>query len=158
MPTTFTLSFYGEEQVSRTLLRYQQGALDMRPAWERLARRFQRNERQQFASEGAYASGGWAPLSPAYAAWKARHYPGKPILERTGALKASLTERPFGIEVLETGFMVVGSHVDYGAYHQRGGGRLPRRRPVELPEAERREWVRIIQERIVRGDTAGGGF
>jgi phage gpG-like protein len=53
--------------------------------------------------------------------------------------------------VLEHHWMMVGSDVDYGAYHQHGGGNLPRRRPVEFPEAERKEWVRVIHRMIRTG-------
>jgi len=147
----FTLDFHGDTQIDRTLLRMSMDVADARPAWEVLAGKFARAERKQFSSEGGYASGGWAPLSPKYAAWKQRHFPGKPILERTGALKESLTQRPFGVEVLEPEFMVVGSGIDYGAYHQQGTSRMPQRRPVELTEADRRAWVNVIQRFIVTG-------
>lgn len=150
MAVRITLEFYGDVQLDRTLARFE-AVEDARPAWEVLAERFARLERRQFATEGRAASGGWPALSPDYAAWKARHYPGKPILEREGDLKASLTSRPFGVEVLEPAFMVVGSDVEYGRYHQHGGGNLPQRRPVELPESERRTWARILQRFIVTG-------
>ncbi len=42
----------------------------------------------QFESEGEPS---WAPLSPRYAARKARRFPGKPILQATGAMMESLT-------------------------------------------------------------------
>lgn len=152
MAVRFRLSFYGDTQLDRTLARFASAIADARPLWEKLANRFAAIERRQFASEGAYGSGGWAALSPNYAAWKSRHYPGKPILERDGDLKRSLTRRPFGVEVLEPHAMTVGSDIDYGRYHQHGGGNLPRRRPVEFPESERREWVRLIQRYIVTGN------
>lgn len=153
MPATrFTFSVEGEVQIDRTLARFEENIADAEQLWDKLADRFAKLERRQFASEGAYGSGGWAPLSPTYGAWKAVHYPGKPILERTGLLKESLTRRPFGIEVIEPGFMVLGSGVDYGKYHQAGGGNLPQRRPVELPESERRTWVRLIQRFIRTGN------
>jgi phage gpG-like protein len=146
------LRFLGEEQIDRTLARFADNVDDARPAWEALADRFGKAEARQFRSEGAYGSGGWAPLSPRYAAWKQQHYPGRPILERTGRLKRDLTVRPFGIEVIEPGFMVLGSALPYGEWHQAGGPNLPRRRPVELPESERREWVRVLQRFIVTGE------
>lgn len=151
MAFRFTFSVYGDTQVDRTLARFADNVADATPVWEALAAKFQAAERRQFATEGRYASGGWPALSPKYAAWKARHYPGKPILEREGHLKASLTERPFGVEAIEPGYMVLGSDVSYGAYHQKGSGRLPQRRPVELTEAQRRDWVRLIQRFIVTG-------
>lgn len=148
----FTFTIEGETQIDRTLARFADNVGDASALWDKLADRFARVERRQFDSEGAYGSGGWPALSPKYAAWKARHYPGKPILEREGDLRASLTERPFGIEVIEPGFMVLGSGIDYGRFHQAGAGRLPQRRPVELPESERRTWVRLIQRFIVTGN------
>lgn len=154
MPTNIRLSFWGDEQLNRTIDRTLEALDDATPAWEVIATSFARAERRQFRSEGGYASGGWAPLSPRYAAWKAVHYPGKPILERTGTLKKSLTERPFGIEVLRPRSMVIGSDIDYGEHHQHGGTRLPRRRPVELPESLRREWVKTIQRYIVTGSAS----
>jgi phage gpG-like protein len=146
----FRLSFYGDVQLNRTLVRLQKAPQSMWPAWENLANRFRRMERKQFATEGAYASGGWPPLSPRYAKWKATAKPGAPILVFSGDLRKSLTERPFGVEVLEHDHMVVGSSIDYGLFHQRGDG-VPQRRPVEFPEAERQAWVKVIHQFIRTG-------
>lgn len=152
MAFRFTFTIEGETQVDRTLARFADNIGDARALWDKLADRFAALEKRQFSSEGAYGSGGWPALSPAYAAWKSHHYPGKPILRRTDELYNSLTRRPFGIEVIETGHMVLGSGVAHGKYHQAGGGNLPQRRPVELPESERRTWVRLIQRFIVTGN------
>jgi phage gpG-like protein len=146
----FTFSIEGDVQIDRTLARFADNVGDAQPVWNALADRFVNVERRQFATEGAYGSGGWQALSPRYAAWKARHYPGKPILQREGDLIDSLTRRPLGIEVIEPAFMVLGSGVPYLKYHQLGDG-LPQRRAVELPESERRPWIRLIQRFIVTG-------
>lgn len=151
MAVRLTLSIHGENQIDRTLARMAEGVTDATDLWDVLADRFAAANRRQFASEGAYGSGGWAELSPAYAARKARLYPGKPILEATGELKDSLTSRPFGVEVLLPGSMVVGSGLQRGKYHQAGGPNLPQRRPVELPESERRTWVKLMQRFILTG-------
>lgn len=147
----FTFAVEGEAQVDRTLARFADNVGDATPVWNKLADRFATVERRQFDSEGAYGSGGWPALSPKYAAWKARHFPGAPILVRSGELRDSLTERPFGIEVIQPGSMTIGSGTEYGRYHQGGAGNNPQRRPVELPENERREWVSMIQRFIVTG-------
>lgn len=154
MGTRLTFSFYGDKQLDRTLARMADNIGDARPVWNVLADRFVALERRQFSSEGGHASGGWAPLSEKYGEWKHAHYPGKKILELTGDLKDSLTRRPLGVEVLEPGFMVIGSNVDYGAYHQHGNpaGNLPQRRPVEFTEHARRDWVRRVQRFIVTGE------
>lgn len=150
MATRLTFAFYGEVQLDRTLERFT-AVEDMRPAWNAIADRFAHVERRQFAGEGTF-SGGWSPLSPRYARWKARHYPGKTILRRTDDLWRSLTERPFGIDIIEKQTMVIGSDVEYGAYHQAGAGRLPRRRPIELTDRERATWVKIVQRYLVTGE------
>lgn len=157
MPVLLSFDFYGDVQLERTLDRFAEHTEDATPAWEAIANRFAHVERRQFATEGKHGSGGWAPLSPKYAAWKARHYPGKPILQREGDLVRSLTRRPFGIERIEPQQAWLGSDVPYGAYHQNGAGRLPRRRPIELTEAERRLWVKILQRFIVTGVAPGIG-
>jgi phage gpG-like protein len=154
MAARLTLTMHGEAQVDRTLARYADNVQDATDLWGELADRFASANRRQFASEGRYGSGGWPELSPAYAKTKARKYPGKPILEASGDLMESLTSRPFGVEALLPGSMVVGSGIPYGRYHQQGGGNLPRRRPVELPEGERRTWVRLMQRFIMRGGTS----
>lgn len=140
--------FYGDKQVDRTLARIQDDVNDFTPAWEAMADDFLTAQTAQFASQGATGSGGWAPLSPAYAAWKAARYPGKPILERTGVLKDSLTSRPFGVERIDPRQMAIGSDVEYGLFHQQGTDRMPRRRPVELTEANRRLMVKRGQEHV----------
>lgn len=145
-----TFDFYGDVQIDRTLARVGANVEDATEAWEQIADRFARFESRQFASEGRAGSGGWAPLSPRYAAWKAKRFPGQPIMVATGELRASLTERPFGVEAIRPQSMAIGSGVDYGAFHQKGDG-VPQRRVVELPESERREWVKILQQHIMRG-------
>lgn len=149
MPVRLRFSFYGDTQLERTLDRIDAAAVDMRPAWEAIAERFTQAETRQFATQGGYGSAGWAPLSPRYAAWKAVHYPGKTILRRTDELFTSLTHGP-QVRVLEPSYVILGSAVPHGAYHQTGDG-LPRRRPVELPASERREWVKIVQRFLIAG-------
>lgn len=150
MAVGLRLEFYGDVQLDRTLADISERADDMRPVWDHLADRFVEMERRQFATQGAYASGGWAPLSPAYARWKASRYPGQTILRREDELYDSLTQRPLGVEVLTDSFMVIGSAVEHGAYHQRGDG-VPQRRPIEFPESERVEWMRTMQRFIMTG-------
>jgi hypothetical protein len=102
---------------------------------------------------------GWAPLSPAYAEWKARRFGSEPILVRTGALRRSLS----AARVLRLGrgrVRVVFRVPDYAEHHHRGGGRLPRRSPVE-PSADDRAAVRAAARRhfdaIVRRFAAQAG-
>lgn len=89
---------------------------------------FEAEERRQFDAEGGGPRGGWAALSPAYAAWKQQNYPGKTILRRTDALYEALTssssvfaERVMGGE--EFNFGTRG--VEYASVHQVGENARP---------------------------------
>lgn len=151
MAVTFSLQFAGEDVVSRTLERFADRSDDASPAFRAIADAFAAFERRQFESEGVAGTGSpWAPLSPRYAAWKARRYPGQPILVATGALRRSLTERPLGVERIGSDYAELGSEVAYGRFHQQGDG-VPQRRPVDLPESERRDMVKVLQRWIVTG-------
>lgn len=155
MAVRLKFDFLGDTQLDRTLARFEEAPQDARPLWDALADRFVTSARSQFRTEGAYASGGWAPLSPAYGAWKARHYPGAGILHRDGDLERSVTSRPIDVEVIEPGFMVLGTGVEYATYHQHGTDRMPQRRIIELTENQRREWVRLMQRFIQYGHLGG---
>lgn len=154
MAVRLSFEIYGDTVLDRTLEGIQGRARDAEPAFHELAESFVEVQRQQFRTEGGYGSGGWAPLAPSYAAWKERHYPGQPILQRTGDLYRSLVgENSLHVRVVESHFLLIGSGVDYGAFHMRPGphGR-PARKPVELPESVRRSWVRTLQRFLVEGD------
>lgn len=85
---------------------------------------FKKHERGLFASEGAMAGSRWAPLSPAYARWKAKRFPGRKIMQRKGKLRRSLITKGSG-HILRSGaqpraFVEMGTSVDYAAFHIRG--------------------------------------
>lgn len=149
-----SLDFLGSQQVDRTLVGLRTRVNDARPVWNVLADRFAKAEARQFRSEGAYGSGGWAPLSARYGAWKARVRPGRRILEFDGTLRRQLTERPFGVEVIEDDRMILGTALPYAQFHTTGTGTMPPRPPVELSEYERREWVKVMQRFIMTGDAS----
>lgn len=147
MPVRLRFEFFGEEQVNRSLLAIDDRARDMRPAWDALRDRFVAYEADWFDSEGR---GDWPPLSRDYAAWKARHYPGKPILRRDDTLYDSVT-RP-DIDVREPAFAVFGTGDPVAVYHQRGTDRMPARRVIDLDEDERRQWVKTVQAYLIGED------
>jgi phage gpG-like protein len=85
----------------------------------------------QFNAQGKGPNrGAWAALSSDYASWKSQHYPGKPILEATGKMKAALTQSssPFAERSYSESGMNFGTqNVPYASYHQLGTGRMPDR-------------------------------
>lgn len=155
MPIRLTFTFLGETQVDRTLDGIVDRSTDMRPAWDVLSHSFSQMEREQFGSLGAYGGQTWSPLSPRYAAWKARHFPGKSIMQRSGDLFRSLAGAAPSIDIRELNYAIFGTDVEYAGFHQRGGGNLPQRKVIEMPDSLRRQWVKVIQRYLVTGAVGG---
>lgn len=139
--------FFGDTQIDRTLTAFVERGEDATPAFEAMRARFLDAERRQFDSQG---HGSWPALSPRYGAWKATHFPGRPLLVRTGDLRRSLTEGP-EVSVIQPRRAIFGSAVEYGVYHQQGTSRMPRRKVVDFSEAERRAWVKILERWLTEG-------
>ena len=100
--------------------------------WESLAPMVAEAAADVFASQGR---GGWAQLSPAYARWKERNFPGKGILELTGAYLRAATQVGAPHNLVEVGpdhltYGVEG--LDYPVFHESGTDRLPARPVFDL--------------------------
>lgn len=121
-------------------------ALDLRPFWnEVFAPKYFATVQDLFALEGQrrrdsgrFGGGSWAPLSPSYAAWKARHYPGERILSRTGALRDSLAWTgsglgPGGVWLATKQGVEFGTAIPYAQYHAKGTGTMPARPFMDPP-------------------------
>ena len=115
---------------------------DWSGAWPGVAEAIRGIMREQFESEGARGPlGGWAPLSTAYAARKAKDRPGKPLMRSTDRLYESLTgsltgDSPDTVFDVLPGKLTVGTRVPYAAYSQpaQAEGRQPRRALYDLTE------------------------
>lgn len=144
------ISVAGINVVKRDLLRFADRAQNIAPARDEIARILAEDNRRNFESEGAAGSyGRWKPLSPAYARWKQRHYPGRKILVRTGKLSESLTRVPMGIQDATRDRITLGTDIYYAQYHQTGGRRLPRRPPIALTEQVKRDMVKVLERYLV---------
>lgn len=125
---------------------------DWSGAWDPMADDFRASESAIFAEQGP----GWAPLSPRYSKWKAKHYPGMPLLVRTGALQASLTvpDAEGNINEIYPTEMILGSDLKVpsgkytlGMLHQTGTrphkgspNGMPARPPVIIRPELQRKW------------------
>lgn len=152
MPLRFTLDVLGETQVDRAFLRVSDAARNLTPLFERLVKELQEVEKLQFESEGAYGSGGWAELSEATIESKQRRGMDNGILRATNALYNSLTGSGSGSIVdVSAEWLRYGTAIPYAGFHQSGTSLMPQRRVVQLPEGERRNLVKIIQQYILTG-------
>jgi hypothetical protein len=117
----------------------------------------------QFSSEGAGGySGEWAPLSPAYGAWKERHAPGTPILVGIRPTRKGSRQHPnqaetysqsgrMRDEVLDPEATMVfpmrlmyAPTSDIAGFHQTGTSRMPARPIVSLYPSDIHVWDRYF--------------
>jgi phage gpG-like protein len=119
------------------------GVDDLRPAFERMHEIFVRMVSEQFATQGG-RTGAWAPLTPRYRAWKARRYPGRPILVRTMRMVTS-RRHVTGETVYEVTptYATFGTRVPYARFHQFGTSRMVVARPI-LTTADARDMADIV--------------
>jgi phage gpG-like protein len=115
---------------------------------------FRRMERALFASEGSSGGSQWSALSPRYAKWKKRRYPGRKILQLKGQLRRSLAELG-GQHIARAhydgthGLLEVGTSVPYATYHHEGTGRMPKRDPIQMTAEQKAELKRVAIKAIM---------
>ena len=96
-----------------------------------------------FASRGSVFGTTWPDLNPQYESWKADHYPGKPILIRTGALSE-------GFDFTSTRNAVkIFNSVEYFRDHQQGIG-VPQRVMMALNDERKQAAYDIILDELNR--------
>lgn len=118
-----------------------------------MQKEFFKSNKKTFKNLGG-AHGKWKPLSEDYAAWKQRHYPGKPLMVLNGDLKNSLTKKDDN-NIYDPSYsnnifrLVLGSQIEYGIFHQVGAGRLPVRRVVDPDSPAIRNIFNVLQKELV---------
>lgn len=139
----------------RVFTRFTHDISDLSVPFKEIAAQFYIGERAQFEAEGEHATGAWAPLSPAYAAWKARNFPNKGILRRTDQLFHAATGDTSAGAVLDIKPMQMRMGIDprsavaaRARYHQVGTRRMPARPWLAITEDMKRSWVRILARRL----------
>lgn len=143
--------FLGETQIMAKFNRLAEKISDYSDVFEKLGDDFYEIEKRLFGSQGGSGDKGkWKALSPKYAAWKSKNYPGQPILVQTGELRDSLTQKGGqNIRAISRKQAVFGTYDEKAIYHQQGSGKLPKRRPIDLNEQDKSRWMKIVHEFIV---------
>lgn len=154
---TIQIEVEGERQFDRTFTRFTEQLRDLRDLWPACIPELREISKEQFAGEGVGDAGKWAALSARYAAWKAQRYPGKPILQRTGRLVESLTgNKSDSIVEAKPDELIFGTRVPYAVHHQRGAGRLKKRKVFDLNEQQRTRIMKAIQKRLLTSGQSSG--
>lgn len=149
----------GERQVSRAFELTAAEAQDMSEPLARVGELLLEHIGIQFATEGGEGmTGHWMPLTPVYRAWKEAHFPGAPILVRTGAMRAAALD-PTDVDVSPRRMVyeIPGQPGEIAFFHQIGAGHLPARPIVSLTMADKREmvdrtfseWINAIRHRPI---------
>lgn len=86
----------------------------------------------------------FAALSPRYRAWKAVHYPGRPILVRTARMKYGYTSRATKTR------LTVDNKQPYWIYHQTGTSRMPARKVFQVGEEEFNLLRGLMRDHVLR--------
>lgn len=134
------------------------GKIDMRPTLDVIGIGYRKEVGAIFDKKQPRQAGlSWAPLSEKYARWKEVHYPGQPILVRTGVLKQSMTTKGArgNISAVSKFSAVFGSSIRYAIYHDEGRG-LPMRNFSEPSERREAIWMEQIREDIIRNFEKNG--
>jgi phage gpG-like protein len=172
----FQMVVGGRVEIDRGFDHFTHLVEDWSPVWEELCDVFIATEKAQFATEGTAEGDKWAPLSGqstdvvhhtleqalasltssgaqagaglgGYAAWKERHFGDLPILQRTGRLYQSLTNRssPDFVFDYTARRMTIGSTVPYGVFHQFGTRHMAQRKEVQFSEQTKRKFLKVMQ-------------
>ena len=144
----FTVSLPGQQPLSVRLQRLATDVSDWRAFWASyFAPIWYRQVEIQYTIRKTATGQPWPALSPAYAAWKQRHWPGLPPGVLSGALRESLTVpgSSDAVWVATPKTLTVGSTVPYGIYQQRGTRRMPARPPLRVTRTFILEVGRLLQ-------------
>jgi phage gpG-like protein len=154
MPITIRVTLSGDKEAAQALSVLERAWADLsepfgqieRDAWQIFARRFR--------AQGP----GWQPLSPGYAAWKAAHFPGKPILQASGQLVGQMTGDAGWWHRIGPQRAEFGVSLDYFAGHQYGdpARHLPARPPVDFSPADLDQFAGRVHAYLVRKAEAAG--
>lgn len=148
-----TVKPIGIREVQRQLIEIADRGGDARPVLRKVAEEFRDDQRANFARGGRPR---WKPVSPEYAAWKARNGYGTQVGVLTGGMRDSFINEgdPYNLEVVKNDRLRVGSTNPVG--HLFGGKhkvhKQPKRKLISLTPTRRREYLQMVQDYLIDGD------
>jgi len=122
---------------------------NLEPALKKAGLSLRKYMAENYTTQGLLV-GGWAPLNPKYAAWKATHFPGAPPMVRTGALFSSVAIVGPEIDAHDT-WATYSTNVQYAKFHQYGTTKMPKREVLFAPEIWQEELASIVKKYVVNG-------
>ena len=147
----------GDLVLERAVSRFADSVKDFSPVWERIRDDFHRIEEEQFETEGGRSGAPWQHLSRvtqspggrrhiSYEEWKHKHFPGAKILYRTGAMWGQFVTGVGMTTEISPMRLLIQPNIPYAIYHQQGTSKMPQRRVVNLTEADKMGWMKMIKD------------
>lgn len=136
-----SLEVKGVEQVTRMLTNIGADVQDLKGAMTEVGEHAKKYfGGQVFASRGGVLGQPWPRLSPGYASQKAKRYPGRPVLVRSGLMQRSFTSKPSAMSV------TIGNDAPWFKYHQSSAARkkIPRRVMIGVYNGMQSDVTKII--------------
>lgn len=116
---------------------------NLRPVWPKLHESLKSYMIGNFTAQGL-PSGGWKPLDAEYASWKAKNFPGAPMLVQDGGLFRQVMKGPkLEASARDATFRFSGK---VARFHQYGTSKMPARPILFAPE----RWVDEAAEEVGR--------
>ena len=106
---------------------------------------------QAFESKGQSIGTKWKPLKPAYAAWKGRHFPGRPLLVLRGPMKKSLTDESSRNAIYNRKGgrqLILGTRIKYAKFHQYGTDKMPARKFFKVDQGLVNDWAKEMAKDV----------
>ena len=144
----------GEQQYGRAFRALADDARNLKEPLTRIRDRLVSTVGQQFQTEGSHGGAPWPGLNAEYERWKESAFPGRPLLVRSGAMRAAYLVH--GTRELTNTRLVWGVDdqvdaegeriADRALAHQTGEGRVPQRKIVSVTFEDRRQFDRYFVE------------
>ena len=126
-------------------------SMDFKPVFRWAKRELGLMNAQNFTQNGLPA-GGWSPLDPKYAAWKAVNFPGTPTMVRSGKLFNSLRSLNGGVNSIGLKKATFGTDVEYAKFHQYGTTKMPKRKLVFEPAGFAERLALLAAKHVADGE------
>jgi phage gpG-like protein len=97
-----------------------------------------------FETEGGVYGSSWKPLNSKYAKDKAKKYPGRGILEKTGFMRTHWKL------YTASQYALIENQADYAIYHQNGTSRIPQRMFVKLDRQRQDHIATMFREGVLK--------
>lgn len=148
---TVYVKIYGEDKVQDYMDAIEKRANNLKPVFHWAKRELEKANAENFLSNGLPV-GGWKPLSPAYGAWKANRFPGRPTMIRSGNLFRSLTNINANDTEINDTTASFSSSIEYAKFHQYGTSKMPARKVIYEPVGFARKLGQQVAEHVLDGD------